>query len=209
MQARLPIAVLVSGSGSNLQAILDAAADDGFSAEVRVVISDREGVHALTRAAAAAIPAEVVAWADHGDRDAFTAAVCDVATRHGAEALVLAGFLRILGDAAIGRFPERIVNIHPSLLPAFGYAAIGVSVLGTFLLRGLAGTGLWRGKIAPGAALATGLIVFALFALVPQLGPKRADELAEKVKNIMSAAAQLDVKLKVDAGLGQNWDEAH
>jgi len=119
MQSRLPIAVLVSGSGSNLQAILDASAEPGYSADVCVVISDRSEIWALERAAAAGVPVEVVDWSDYGNRAAFTAAVCDVADRYGASALVLAGFLRILGDSAMRRFPDRILNIHPSLLPAF------------------------------------------------------------------------------------------
>ncbi len=116
----LPIAVLVSGSGSNLQAILDAAAaDPGFGAEVVVVISDRPGVRALDRARSAGVAAEVVAWSDHPDRSAFTAAVCDAAERRGARALVLAGFMRILAPVAMARFPAAILNVHPALLPSF------------------------------------------------------------------------------------------
>lgn len=114
------IAVLVSGSGSNLQAILDrAAADPGFGAEVVLVLSDRPGVGALDRAHGAGVPTVVVDWTDHRDRVAFTAAVCDAAEGAGAEALVLAGFMRILAPEAVARFPDRIVNVHPSLLPAF------------------------------------------------------------------------------------------
>lgn len=114
------VAVLVSGSGTNLQALLDAAAaDSDFGAEIDVVISDRPGVPALRRAGDAGIPVEIVSWSDYQDRDAFSAAVCDAAERHGAEALVLAGFMRILAPVAVGRFPNRIVNIHPALLPAF------------------------------------------------------------------------------------------
>lgn len=116
----LPIAVLVSGSGSNLQALLDAStADLGFGARIAVVISDRPGVLALERAALSGIPGEVVAWGDYHDREAFSVAVCDTAHRHGAEALILAGFMRILSPVAIGRYPNRIINIHPALLPAF------------------------------------------------------------------------------------------
>jgi phosphoribosylglycinamide formyltransferase-1 len=105
--------VLVSGSGSNLQALLDG------EGEYRVVsvLSDRTGVRALERAAVAGVPAEVVAW--KGDRAEFTARVCDVVEKAGAEAVVLAGFMRILGSEAMERFPHRILNIHPSLLPAF------------------------------------------------------------------------------------------
>ncbi len=114
------LAVLVSGSGSNLQAILDAAAGDSdFGAEITVVIADRAGVGGLRRAQAAGIPAEVVAWPDHADRDAFTAAICDAAARHGAAGLVLAGFMRVLAPVAITRFPDAILNVHPALLPAF------------------------------------------------------------------------------------------
>ena len=131
----LPIAVLVSGAGTNLQALLAAAGDPGYGARVMTVIADRPQALALERARAAGIPTEVVAWS--GDRDSFTTAVCDAADRHGAEALVLAGFMRILSPGAIARFPDRILNVHPSLLPAFPGAdpvrqalAYGVKVTG-------------------------------------------------------------------------------
>jgi formyltetrahydrofolate-dependent phosphoribosylglycinamide formyltransferase len=114
-----PVAVLVSGGGTNLQAILDAEAKPGFGAEVVVVISDRPAVKALERARSAGIPATVVDWDDHPDRGSFGAAICDEAARHGARALVLAGFMRILAPEAMHRFPDRIINVHPALLPAF------------------------------------------------------------------------------------------
>jgi len=117
--SRYPIAVLVSGSGSNLQAIIDAAEKPGYAAEIVVVISDRPDVKALDRASTAGIATEVVAWRDFTSRDDFTAAVCDTAERRGAAALILAGFMRVLAPVAIERFPNRIVNIHPSLLPSF------------------------------------------------------------------------------------------
>jgi phosphoribosylglycinamide formyltransferase-1 len=118
-QSRLPVAVLVSGSGSNLQAIIEATAQPDFGAEIVVVISDRRGVYGLDRAAAANLRAVVVPWDEFDDRDRFTEAVCDVAADHGARALVLAGFMRILAPGAIRRFPNRILNIHPALLPSF------------------------------------------------------------------------------------------
>lgn len=117
--ARLPIAVLVSGSGSNLQAIIDASSDPLYAAEIAVVISDRPDVFALRRAGDAGIPTAVVDWRSATDRASFSAAVCDVADAHGAGLLVLAGFMRILAPNAIARFPNRIVNTHPALLPAF------------------------------------------------------------------------------------------
>lgn len=116
---RYPIAVLVSGSGTNLQALIDASIADDYSCEIVAVISDRGGVHALERAAIAQIPSVVVSWSDYCDRETFTEAVCDIAERHGAAALVLAGFMRILSPEAIRRFPLRIINTHPALLPAF------------------------------------------------------------------------------------------
>lgn len=119
MPDRLPIVVLVSGSGTNLQAILDAAASPTYPAQVAAVISDRAGVAALERARTAGVHSEVVSWDDHADRSKFTSACCDAADAHGAAALVLAGFMRILGPEAVARFPNRILNTHPALLPAF------------------------------------------------------------------------------------------
>ena len=75
------------------------------------------GVKALARAEAAGVPAVVVPW--KGDRSSFTTAVCDAVADHGCEAMVLAGFMRILGPEAVARFPNRIINVHPSLLPSF------------------------------------------------------------------------------------------
>jgi phosphoribosylglycinamide formyltransferase-1 len=82
-----------------------------------VVISDKPGIRALARAEVAGIPTRVVSWS--GDRSEFTERLCDVVESAGAELMVLAGFMRILGESAVARFPGRIVNIHPSLLPAF------------------------------------------------------------------------------------------
>ncbi len=116
---RCPIAVLVSGSGSNLQSIIDASADSDYPAEVVVVISDRPAVRALERAEAAGVPGVVVDWHDFSDRDEYTRAVCAAAADHGAEAMILAGFMRILTASALDLFPDRILNIHPALLPSF------------------------------------------------------------------------------------------
>jgi phosphoribosylglycinamide formyltransferase-1 len=119
MPSPLPIAVLVSGSGTNLQALIDAEANGALDCHIVAVISDRSGVAGLDRAASAGIPTEVVAWTDHHTRESFTTAVCDAADGHGARALVLAGFMRILAEEAVARFPDAIVNVHPALLPAF------------------------------------------------------------------------------------------
>jgi len=119
MPAPLPIAVLISGSGSNLQALIDAERAGRLGCTIAVVLSDRPGVLGLERASAAGIPCEVVDWDRFEDRTSFTEAVCDEALAHGAAALVLAGFMRILSPTAMQRFPNAIINVHPALLPAF------------------------------------------------------------------------------------------
>lgn len=112
----MDIAVLASGSGTNLQALIDSPA---VRPHIAVVISDRAEAQALRRAHEADIPTEVVTWGDQADREAFSIAVADAAERHGAKGIVLAGFMRILSASFIDQFPGRVVNIHPSLLPAF------------------------------------------------------------------------------------------
>lgn len=110
------IVVLVSGSGSNLQVLLDAVES---SWSVVGVVSDQPTAHALQRAAAAQVPSRVVEWGDYASRDDFTDAICAAAGEFEPDYIVLAGFMRVLGPGAIARFPDRIINVHPSLLPAF------------------------------------------------------------------------------------------
>ncbi|HMG22722.1 MAG TPA: phosphoribosylglycinamide formyltransferase [Kofleriaceae bacterium] len=115
----MKVGVLVSGSGTNLQALLDAQARGELApAEIAVVISNQPGVPALARATAAGVPAEVV---EHRglERGAFEARLHDALARRGVEAVVLAGFMRVLTAEFVARYPQRIVNTHPSLLPAF------------------------------------------------------------------------------------------
>ena len=128
------VVVLASGSGTNLQVLLDDASP---SWHVVGVVTDRAGIRAIDRAAAVGVPSEVVAWSDYTSREAFTVAVCDAIDRFGADYVVLAGFMRILAPEAIERYPNQIINVHPSLLPAFPGAhgvrdalAYGVKVTG-------------------------------------------------------------------------------
>ena len=113
------VAVLASGRGSNLEAILEATATPGFPAEVVVVVSDRERAPALDRARQRGVPAIVVDPKASEDRTAYDAELEQRLSRHGVELVCLAGFMRILGPAFVRAFPGRILNIHPSLLPAF------------------------------------------------------------------------------------------
>lgn len=114
--AVLPVAVLASGEGSNLQALIDAARrpDSGF--EIACVASDRAGARALERASAAGIPAHAVDPRGR-DRDAFDAEVERRLHDHGAALVALAGFMRILGSGFVQRWRGKLLNIHPSLLP--------------------------------------------------------------------------------------------
>jgi phosphoribosylglycinamide formyltransferase 1 len=114
------VAVLVSGSGTNLQAILDAQTRGELGpARVAVVVSNVPGVRALERAEAAGVTAEVLPHRQFPSRQAFDEAMIALLHRHGVELVALAGFMRILTPAFLRAFPARIVNIHPSLLPAF------------------------------------------------------------------------------------------
>lgn len=117
--ARLKVAVLISGRGSNLQALIDACADPGFPAEIRLVISNVAGAAGLERAARAGIAIRVIARGAFADRAGFEAAIDSALLEAGIELVCLAGFMRILGEAFVARWRDRLVNIHPSLLPAF------------------------------------------------------------------------------------------
>lgn len=117
--ATLQLGILVSGTGSNLQAILDAAASGQLDARVRVVISNKPGALALSRAERAGIPCEVLSHKGYPDRRSFDLALVEALRRHGAELVVLAGFMRVLSADFLDAFPHRVVNIHPALLPSF------------------------------------------------------------------------------------------
>jgi phosphoribosylglycinamide formyltransferase-1 len=114
----LRVGVLVSGEGTNLQALLDTVHGEA-GIEVVGVASSRATARGLERARAAGVEAATFARADHPDRDERDAALGDWLERHGVELVVLAGFMEVLGGAFIRRFEGRIVNVHPSLLPAF------------------------------------------------------------------------------------------
>lgn len=115
----LQLGVLISGRGSNLQAILDAIAAGTLDARVRLVVANRPDAAGLTRAKAAGLTTAVVEHKAFGDRTTFEHALVAVLTRASCDWIVLAGFMRILTREFLSAFPERVVNIHPSLLPAF------------------------------------------------------------------------------------------
>ena len=113
MTARL--VVLASGSGSNLQAIVDACADGTLPARVVAVVSDRPGAKALARATAADVPAVPLPLAPGESRADYDTRLADVVAAHDPDFIVLAGWMRILTLSFLGRFPDRVVNLHPAL----------------------------------------------------------------------------------------------
>lgn len=119
MTRRLKVGVLASGGGTNLQAILDRASDGRLDAEVTIVISDVADAYALERARLAGVHAAFVNPRDFPDREAFNQALIQRLRDHGVELVALAGYLRITTDSFVDAFEGRIMNIHPSLVPAF------------------------------------------------------------------------------------------
>ncbi len=115
----LDLGVLISGRGSNLGAILDAIGDGRLDARVRLVVSNRADAGGLDRAARAGVPTRVLSHRDHADRPSYDAALVAALREAGAHFVALAGFMRLLGPTFLDAFPHRVLNIHPSLLPAF------------------------------------------------------------------------------------------
>ncbi len=113
------LGVLISGRGSNLQAILDAIAEGRLDARVGVVVSNRADAQGLERAEKADVPTAVLSHNDYDSREAFDEAVLARLNKHGVDVVCLAGFMRILSPLLVRAFPNRVLNIHPSLLPAF------------------------------------------------------------------------------------------
>lgn len=115
----LPVAVVISGRGSNMEAIARAAQQPGSGYQVVRVIADREGAGGLARAAALGIPTSVVPVKQFGDRANFESALAAEIEASGARLVALAGFMRILSEGFVQRFEGKLLNIHPSLLPKY------------------------------------------------------------------------------------------
>jgi phosphoribosylglycinamide formyltransferase-1 len=134
---RLVLGVLISGSGTNLQAIIDACASGDLPARVAVVISNKADAFGLERARRAGIPAIHLDPAAYADRRAYNGAIADALIEHGVQLVVMAGYMRLLGKEVLDLYPDAVINLHPALLPAFpGASAIsdafeyGVKVTG-------------------------------------------------------------------------------
>lgn len=140
---RCRVAVLVSGGGTNLQAVLDAARAGSIPhGEIALVVSSRPGVKALERAAAFGVEAVVLERSRYETAEKFDAALLRLLKKHGIELVVLAGFLCILGKKVVKAYPNRMLNVHPSLIPSFcGEGMYGLKVHEAALARGVKVTG--------------------------------------------------------------------
>lgn len=118
------LGILISGRGSNLQSIIDAIAAGTLDAVIAVVVSNKVDAPGLRRAEEAGIPRVVLRVKDYGDRDAYDRAIVDTLRPYDVGLVCLAGFMRLIGAPLLAAYPQRILNVHPSLLPAFpGLAA--------------------------------------------------------------------------------------
>ncbi|GGH04412.1 phosphoribosylglycinamide formyltransferase [Glycocaulis albus] len=119
MTGKTPIAVLISGRGSNLQCLIDACAADDYPARIVAVISNRPDAYGLERAREAGISAIAIDHKAYASRESFEAALDSALREAGAEFVCLAGFMRILTEGFVNQWDGRMINIHPSLLPKF------------------------------------------------------------------------------------------
>jgi len=192
---KVRIGVLVSGRGSNLQAIIDTIGSGTLSAEVAVVISDQSGAYSLERARKHAIPAVHISAQDYkGKRDEYDALLVQELRKHAVELVCLAGFMRIITPTLLEAFPNRVLNIHPALLPAFP----GLHVQKAAIEHGVKFSGCTVHFVDAG--MDTGPIIIQ--AVVPVLDNDTEDSLSERIlkqeHTIYSRAIQLFAEGKLN-----------
>ncbi len=168
------LVVLVSGTGTNLQAILDAAADPAYGAEVVAVGADRDGIEGLARAERAGVPTFVLRVKDFADREDWDAALTEACAAHQPDLVVLAGFMKLVGERFLAAFEGRCVNTHPALSPSFP----GMHGPADALAYGVKVTGATLFVVDSGVD--TGAIVAQ--TTVPVLDDDDVDSLHERIK---------------------------
>ena len=188
------IAVFVSGGGTNLQALLDAQESGKLcSGQIVLVVSSQPGAYALTRAEKAGVPAVVCSRKALGSQEAFEAAIIKALEEHGAEMIVLAGFMSILSKDFTDRFSERILNVHPALIPSFcGKGYYGLKVHEEALKRGVKVTGAtvhFVNEIPDGGRIIAQKPVLVEDGDTPQVLQRRVMEQAEWI--ILPQAAEM------------------
>jgi phosphoribosylglycinamide formyltransferase-1 len=171
---KIRIGVLVSGRGSNLQAIIDTIEHGALAAEIAVVISDQAGAFALERARKHNIPAvHVSAGGYRGKREEYDALLVQELRKRSADLVILAGFMRVISKVMVGAFPNRIMNIHPALLPSFP----GLHVQKAAIEHGVKFSGCTVHFVDEG--MDTGPIIIQ--AVVPVLDGDTEDTLAARI----------------------------
>ena len=198
---KLKTAVLISGRGSNLQSLIDACADETFPAEIVLVISNVAGVAGLHRAERVGIPTTVVDHKAFENRDSFENALHEALIASGTELVCLAGFMRILTDGFVNRWWDKLINIHPSLLPAFR----GLHVHERVIEYGARFTGCTVHMVRP--AMDDGPIIVQ--AVVPVLANEDPDSLAARVLAQEHRIYPLAVRLIAESKVRVTGTRAH
>lgn len=183
----LQLGVLISGRGSNLQALIDACASAGFPARIALVLSNKPDAAGLNRAQAAGIPTAIVNHRDYPDRESFERVVDEKLQAAGVELLCLAGFMRVLTAWFVSRWPGKLINIHPSLLPSFP----GVDTHARALAAGVRFSGCTVHYVVPDVD--AGPII--LQAAVPVLATDTPDSLASRILQAEHRAYPFAVRL--------------
>ena len=186
------LGVLISGRGSNLQSLIDAQVSGELPARIAVVISNKAGAPGLDRARAAGIETLTISHRDYPDRDAFDAAIAEALKQRGVTLVCLAGFMRLIGRPLLDAFPDAILNIHPSLLPAFP----GVDAQAQALAHGVKVSGatvhLVNGDLDAGPIIAQ--------ATVPVKDDDTAESLAKRILVEEHRLYPLAVRIVLTAG---------
>lgn len=190
------IAVLVSGGGTNLQALIDAQGTVINSGKIALVISNNPNAFALTRAANAGIPTAVITKKELGSQKAFEEAIANTLEEYRIDLIVLAGFMSILTEWFTSRYPERILNVHPSLIPSFcGKGYYGLKVHEEALAYGVKVTGAtvhFVNEIPDGGRILLQKAVEIMEGDTPEILQKRVMEQAEW--KILPAAVEMVCK---------------
>ncbi len=178
------IAVLVSGGGTNLQALLDAEAAGAIPhGEIALVVSNKAGAYALERARLSGVPGAVITKKECGSQEAFEDALQAVLERNGTDVIILAGFLSILSEKFTSRWPNKIINVHPSLIPSFcGEGFYGLKVHEAALSYGVKVTGAtvhFVNEIPDGGEIIAQKAVEILDGDTPEILQRRVMEQAE------------------------------
>ena len=172
-QDKLRVAVLISGTGSNLKALIDAVTSAQLAMEIVQVVSNRKDAAGIEYAKTASIPVTVISHADYPQRDAHDAAIHTVLQDTGVELVVLAGYMRILGEAFTKQYEGRMINLHPSLLPLYK----GLDTYNRVLQAGDAETGASIHFVTAG--LDSGAVISQI--RIPVLSNDDADSLQARI----------------------------